>query len=192
MNENLVRDSSIASKSFPRPARIALLLVCGPLGAWAQTPAADGPAPTVGTLREVTVTTPATCVEDSAEQDDSPAVAVLIGFGSEQQRNICGSGDTDWFKFSSGNQDRYYLIARTIGGGAAVRLSVYASDGTTLLGSATAPAVNTSTSLGVLVPKNQTVYIKAEPAFANLTGTAVLFGMKVVPGYGMLLPIILK
>lgn len=145
-----------------------------------------------GDAAEVTVTTPATCVEDSAEQDDSPAVAVLIGFGSEQQRNICGSGDTDWFKFSSGNQDRYYLIARTIGGGAAVRLSVYASDGTTLLGSATAPAVNTSTSLGVLVPKNQTVYIKAEPAFANLTGTAVLFGMKVVPGYGMLLPIILK
>ncbi len=145
-----------------------------------------------GDAAEITVTTPATCLGDSAEQDDTATTAVFISFGAEQQRNICGLGDADWFKFSSGDQDRYFIFARTIGGGAAVRVSVYDSDGTTLLGSATAPAVNTSTSLGVVVPKNQTVYIKAESAFANLTGTAVLFGMKVVPGYGMLLPIILK
>jgi hypothetical protein len=145
-----------------------------------------------GDAAEVTVTTPATCVEDSAEQDDSAAAAVFIDFGTEPHRNICGSGDADWFKFSTGDHDRYFLVARIIGGGAAVRVSVYAADGVTLLGSATAPAVNTSTSLGVMVPKNQTVYIKAEPAFANLTGTAVLFGMKVVPGFGSLLPLILK
>lgn len=141
---------------------------------------------------EVTVTTPATCVEDPAEQDDNPATALSIANGSEQQRNICGLGDADWFKFSSGDQEHYFLFARTIGGGAAVKVSVYAADGITLLGSATAPAVNRSTSLGVIVPKNQTIYIKAEPAFANLTGTAVWYGMKVVPGYGLSLPVILK
>ena len=145
-----------------------------------------------GDAAEVTVTTPGTCAEDSAEQDDSAAEAVFIDIGTEPHRNICGSGDADWFKFSTGDHDRYFLVARIIGGGAAVRVSVYAADGVTLLGSATAPAVNTSTSLGVMVPKNQTVYIKAEPAFANLTGTAVLFGMKVVPGFGSLLPLILK
>lgn len=145
-----------------------------------------------GDAAEVTVTTPATCIEDSAEQDDGTATAAFISFGSETQRNICGWGDADWFKFASGDQERYFLFARSKGGGAAVKISVYAADGITLLGSATAPAVNTSTSLGVMVPKNQTIYIKAEPAFTNLTGTAVLYGMKVVPGYGMSLPIILK
>jgi len=145
-----------------------------------------------GDAAEVTVNTPATCVEDSAEQDDSSATAVLISFGSEQQRNICGWGDADWFKFSTGDQDRYWFSARSIGAGAAVRVSVYAADGSTLLSSAAAPAVNTNTSLGLMVPKNQTVYIKAEPAFTNLTGTAVLYGMKVTPGFGFSLPIILK
>ena len=145
-----------------------------------------------GDAAEISLNTPATCVEDSAEQDDSTATAVFIDIGTEPHRNICGLGDADWFKFSSGDQERYFLVARTISGGAAVKLSVYAADGITLLGGATAPAVNTNTSLGVMVPRNQTVYIKAEPAFANLTGTAVLFGMKVVPGYGLSLPIILR
>lgn len=145
-----------------------------------------------GDVAEVTINTPATCVEDSAEQDNDASTAVFITFGSEPQRNICGWGDADWFKFSSGNQDRYFIFARSIGAGAALKLSVYAADGTTLLGSAIAPDVNTSTSLGVMVPKNQTIYIKAEPAFTNLTGTAVLYSMKVVPAYGMSLPFILK
>jgi hypothetical protein len=84
------------------------------------------------------------------------------------------------------------LIARSIGAGSAVKVSVYAADGITLLGSATAGGMNMSTSLGVMVPKNQVVYIKAEPAFTNLTGTAVSYSMKVVPAYGMSLPFILK
>ncbi len=145
-----------------------------------------------GDAAEVTVTTPATCVEDAAEQDDTATAAIFINLGVEYQRNICGLGDADWFKFWTGDHDRYWFFARTIDGGAAVRVSVYAADGATLLGSATAPAVNTSTSLGVIVPKNQTIYVKAEPAFTNLTGTAVLYGMKVSPGYGFFMPIILK
>ena len=145
-----------------------------------------------GDVAEVTINTPATCVEDSAEQDDDASTAVFITFGSEPQRNICGWGDADWFKFSSGDQERYMIFARSIGAGAALKLSVYAADGTTLLGSATAPDLNTSTSLGVMVPKNQVVYFKVEPAFTNLTGTAVVYGMKVVPAYGMSLPFILK
>ncbi len=145
-----------------------------------------------GDVAEVTVTTPATCVEDAAEQDDSAATAVFISLGVEHQRDICGLGDADWFKFWTGDHDRYFIFARTINGGAAVRVSVYAADGSTLLGSATAPAVNSSTSLGVMVPKNEIIYVKAEPAFANLTGTDVLYGMRVSPGYGYSLPIILK
>jgi hypothetical protein len=145
-----------------------------------------------GDAAEITVTTPATCEEDGAEQDDNPATAVFISLGVEHQRNICGLGDADWFKFWTGGHDRYMFFARSIGGGAAVRVSVYASDGTTLLGSATATAVNSNTSLGVIVPKNQTIYVKAEPAFTNLTGTAVLYGMKVSPSYGFFMPIILK
>jgi len=135
---------------------------------------------------------PATCEEDGAEQDDSAATAIFISLGVEHQRNICGLGDADWFKFWTGDHDRYMFFARSIGGGAAVRVSVYASDGTTFLGSAIAPAVNSNTSLGVMVPKNQDVYFKVEPAFTDLTGTDVLYGMKVVTGYGMSLPIILK
>ena len=145
-----------------------------------------------GDVAEVTVTTPATCVEDAAEQDDSAATAVFISLGVEHQRNICGLGDADWFKFWTGEHERYFFFVRSIGAGAAVRVSVYAADGITLLGSATAPAVNSSTSLGVMVPKNEIIYVKAEPALANLTGTAVLYGMKVSPGYGYSLPIILK
>jgi len=145
-----------------------------------------------GDAAEITVGTPATCVEDAAEQDDTAATAVFISLGVEHQRNICGLGDADWFKFWTGDHERYFFFARTINGGAAVRVSVYAADGITLLGSAKAPAVNSSTSLGVMVPKNEIIYVKAEPAFANLTGTAVLYGMRVSPGYGSSLPLILK
>jgi hypothetical protein len=145
-----------------------------------------------GDAAEVTVTTPATCVEDAAEQDDTATTAVFISLEEEHQRNICGLGDADWFKFWTGDHDRYFFFARSVGAGAAVRVSVYAADGSTLLGSASAAAVNSSTSLGVMVPKNQTIYVKAEPAFITLTGTAVVYGMKVSTGYGLSLPIILK
>ena len=145
-----------------------------------------------GDAAEVTVTTPTTCEEDPAEQDDTSATAVNIGFGLQLQRNICGLGDADWFKFPSGDLEHYMLIARSIGAGSAVKVSVYAADGITLLGSATAGGMNMSTSLGVMVPKNETVYIKVEPAFANLTGTAVLYSVNVVPGYRISLPLILK
>ena len=145
-----------------------------------------------GDAAEVTVTTPTTCEEDPAEQDDTSATAVNIGFGLQLQRNICGLGDADWFKFPSGDLEHYMLIARSIGAGSAVKVSVYAADGITLLGSATAGGMNMSTSLGAMVPKNETVYIKVEPAFANLTGTAVLYSMNVVPGYRISLPLILK
>ena len=141
---------------------------------------------------EVTVTPPATCVEDGAEQDDSAATAIFISLGVEHQRNICGLGDADWFKLWTGDHNYVRILARSIGAGAAVRVSVYAADGTTLLGTATASAMNTSTSLGLMVPKNQKIYIKATPAVTNLTGTAVLYGMKVTPGFASALPLIFK
>ena len=141
---------------------------------------------------EVTVSPPATCVEDGAEQDDSAATAVFISLGVEHQRNICGLGDADWFKLWTGDHNYIWIFARSIGAGAAVRVSVYAADGTTLLGTATASAMNTSTSLGLMVPTNQKVYIKATPAVTNLTGTAVLYGMKVTPGFASALPQIFK
>jgi hypothetical protein len=188
--------STARQMTYPAAAR-AMWFVGAPGGSYGfrmRAIDANGQAEAwpAGDAAEKTVITPATCVQDAAEQDDTAATAVFISLGVEHQRNICGLRDADWFKFWTGDHDRYFFFARTINGGAAVRVSVYAADGTTLLGSAIAPAVDSSTSLGVMVPKNQTVYVKAEPAFTNLIGTAVLYGMKVSHGYGSSLPIILK
>jgi len=145
-----------------------------------------------GDAAEVSVNVLATCVEDDAEQDDSAATAASISLGTEYERNICGNGDVDWFKFWTGEQERFWFSSRTLGGGAAVRVSVYDSNGTILLGSATAQEVNSSTYLSMLLPKNQFLYVKTEPAFTNLSGTDVRYGLKVSPAWGNYLPVISK
>ena len=145
-----------------------------------------------GDAAEVNVSLPAACAEDAAEQDDTPAQAAAVSPGTEYPRNICGAGDADWFKFWSGENDFYLVFARSADGGAALRLSVFAADDSTLLGAASALSPGSHTGLGVSVPKNQMVYIKAEPAFANLSGTAVRYKLKVSPASVFFLPVIQK
>lgn len=145
-----------------------------------------------GDVAEVVIDTPANCLEDEAEQDDNAASAVLISTEMEYQRNMCALGDEDWFRFETGGQERYWISARPSGGGAAASISLFDGDGATLLGSATAPALNRSANLSVLLPKNQTVLIKVEGAFSNLSGTGVLYVLKVERAQALYLPIVGK
>ena len=139
---------------------------------------------------EVTVSLPATCTGDAFEQDDSAATAEVISLASENRRNICATGDEDWFKVTLGEYKAIKLVVTSLGGGAAVKVSVYAPDAQTLLSSASSPQVASGVSLWVHVGDLSYVLVKAEAAFANLSGTAVTYALTAIGGYSNFVPLI--
>jgi len=139
---------------------------------------------------EVTLTFPATCTGDAFEQDDSAVTAKTINLADENRRNICATGDGDWFKVTPGGYDTLKLKVTSLGGGAAVKVSVYAPDGQTLLGSASSPQVASGVSLWVHVGDLAYVQVKAEAAFPNLSGTAVTYALTAIGGYTNFVPMI--
>ncbi len=139
---------------------------------------------------EITVNFPAACTGDSFEQDDSANTAIAINLAAENRRNICPTGDGDWSKVSPGEYDTLKLVLKSLGAGAAVKVSVYAPDGQRLLASASSPGVGTGISFYVYVGDLAFVLMKTEAAFPNLSGTAVTYALTASGGYSNFVPMI--
>ncbi len=93
-------------------------------------------------------------VSDAYELDDTPATATSIGTdGVAQTRRIDPSSDVDWIKFEA-EAGRPYRISVT----GYPELRLYASDGTTLLGSVAATIMNKQ--LVHTAAQSETLYIK--------------------------------
>ncbi len=50
-------------------------------------------------------------------------------------------GDPDWFLVEANNASKYFVIASSLSGGAAVSITVYAGDGATVLARSQSPGV---------------------------------------------------
>jgi murein DD-endopeptidase MepM/ murein hydrolase activator NlpD len=145
-----------------------------------------------GDAAETSATLPATCVTDSAEPDNTPAQARNLIPGSAAQGNLCPAADPDWLRVDIPAAASYLARAASVSGGAAVRLSLYASDGTTLLASRPAPAAGETASLRFEPAAAGTYYLKVEPLTADLLGTDAVYSLWVGEVMDTFLPLMLR
>ncbi len=108
-----------------------------------------------------TVTGGTTCSSDSFEADNTAGAAKPLTFGVSQQHNHC-EGTSDWMTFSATGGTVYGFSATRVGNKASPILSIYGTDGSTLL-----PSTSFGSSLVSRVtwtaPANGTYYVKAAP-----------------------------
>ncbi len=145
--------------------RLRVLDSDGRAEAW---PAADA--------AETSAILPATCTADLFEQDDSSAQAKLLALGETAQRNLCGQNDPDWFRVAIENESDYRVIAASLNGGAAVKITVYSQNGTTVLASGVAAGVGKD-AIVIFQAAAGSYYIKVEPLQTNLVGTDAIYAV---------------
>ena len=109
-----------------------------------------------------TVTGGTTCTSvDTFEPDNSFGAANSLTFGVSQQHNHC-EGSSDWMTFSAAGGTVYGFSAARTGSKASPILSIYGTDGVTLLPS-TSSGNSMVTRVTWTAPANGTYYVKAAP-----------------------------
>lgn len=145
-----------------------------------------------GETAETSVTLPSSCTADSFEQDDSSGLAKPINLGETAQRNLCGPGDADWFQVELNEGNYYQINGLSVNGGAAVRLSVFDQNGTSILTSAQAAGIGQNLLHLYRAKNSGTVYIKIEPLVQTLFGTQAVYSVQVKEVIPIFLPLIAK
>lgn len=143
-----------------------------------------------GDAAEIMAAMPAACTPDASEPDDDRNQARTLTLGEWAGRNLCGPGDPDWFQVKIDTGNNYALAAQSQGGAAAVRLTVYAKDGVTVLASAASSGYGQGAALRLASLVPGTYYVKVEPLVANLAGTGAQYGLILFESQDIYLPIV--
>ena len=133
---------------------------------------------------EVVVQVPAECPDDNYETampqgDDQFVGAVPLAAEELQEHNLCGVGDEDWVQFQAETGKSYRISTTPMGGGAAVHVQLYDTDGYSLLGEQMPADFAAAASLDWIAPKDGTYYIRQLPIDPGLSGPGARYQVKV-------------
>ena len=129
----------------------------------------------VGELPETSATMPVACSADDLEPDDSPAMANLLVSGGFLSANLCPTANPDWFALTLLAGEHYLVDARSLGAGAAFRLSLFAPDGNTLLLATESRDFGESALFHFIAPSDGTYLLRLEPLADGLAGSAAQY-----------------
>jgi len=122
-----------------------------------------------------------------ADTNDNQRIhaTTIIYQGEAQIHNLCNPasddrlGDADWLRFDAKSGEGYVLTAVPArGSAAAVRIRLYASDGTTLLAEAAPSVFGTPTTLFWHADQNRTVYALLEHVDASVSGSGTAYSVQ--------------
>ncbi len=134
------------------------------------------------------------CTPDAYEDlDDLFVSAPLLNLNSGQDHNFCGVSDSDWLKVQTVS-DQTLLISIFAGPNlGAYRMSLFASNGTTLLQEVTNPGSGGVAALSITPPAGGSTYlVRIQPLITQLAGDANSYQLAVSPLSHMYLPSILR
>lgn len=143
-------------------------------------------------LPETSAVLPSGCAPDSLEPDDSPGQANLLASGGSLNGNFCPAANPDWFALPLVEGEHYLVDAQSLGGGAAVRLSLYAPDANTLLFRAESPDFGESVRFHFYSPSSGTYLLKLEPLTDKLAGSAAQYQLNLSSAAIMHLPLLFR
>jgi hypothetical protein len=138
---------------------------------------------------------------DSAGNDDNSAskATTMPGPAYVQIHNFCnpiagedGLNDEDWFTFNTYKGQRYSVIVLPLVESAAVEISLYASDGKTLLEVDTPASFGEPTSLDWVATHDELVYLKLQHLDGRVAGSDVSYQLTVYKGHIKFFPIVAK
>jgi hypothetical protein len=135
---------------------------------------------------------PSTCSPDTSEPDDLSTQAKALTLGQWAQRNLCGSGNPDWFSLNLPDPGEYMITALSKNGGAAVKVSIFWNDGTTVLAQGQADGVGENTVLLFRPDSTGIYYLKVEPLVANLAGTDAVYWIMTIKTRNIYLPLVAR
>lgn len=143
-----------------------------------------------GDAAEISISLPNSCIADAYEPDDGVVQSNPVDLGEWTNHNLCGPGNPDWFQFNLVNEGAVFVNAASLNGGSAVRITVYAGDGATVL--ASGESAGLGQSAGVRLPSLTPgkYYVKVESFLANLSGTDAEYGFAVYDVEEIFLPLI--
>ncbi len=128
---------------------------------------------------ETSASMPVECVPDLYEDDDDVDHAYLIDLGQSEQRNLCGVADLDWFEVQIDEPGYYQFRAKSVSGGAAVKITVYNENGAIEVVNGEAPGIGQDTNVLIKMDSIGNYAIKVEPLVQNLIGTNTLYQLSV-------------
>ncbi len=121
--------------------------------------------------RPITITGGTTCSSDSYEIDDSLGTAKTLNFGVTQQHNHC-EATSDWMSFSAIGGSTYGISAAKVGNKASAAVSLYSTDGSTLLASGSSSFSSGVSRVTWTAPASGTYYVKVSPSMGTLSAGA--------------------
>lgn len=139
---------------------------------------------------EASVVLPAACQPDGFEDDDDSNHSRGITPGEWAEGNLCGVDDPDWHQVSLDEGADYLVGAVSRNGGAAVRITVLAGNGSTVLASGQAAGIGMGAAVRFRPPAAGIYYVKVEPLTSNLIGTQAVYGMVVAEAKTVYMPLL--
>lgn len=151
---------------------------------------------------EITVTLPTAdvlCAQfdsyDSGGNDNTPANATLLPENSVRQlHNFCNPtsvdrlNDIDWMRFTVQSGHRYLIIGAPLVEASAPVLSLYATDGVTLLAESVPDTFGQFHTLSWTASTDGTVYLRVRHLNGGVIGTTVAYQVWVIKDYAQFLP----
>ncbi|MCI0521384.1 MAG: Ig-like domain-containing protein [Chloroflexi bacterium] len=133
---------------------------------------------------------------DAWENDNSLAAARALPAGSAvQEHTFCnpaaGNGwldDQDWYRLTLRAGERLFISAQVLQAAAPV-FDLFASDGVTLLASASPQAFGQSTPLTYYPAADMTAYLRVSHLDGAVAGDDVIYRLRSMQGYPLFLPI---
>ncbi len=98
---------------------------------------------------------------------------------AEQQHNFCAAGDEDWVTFPAFKGKTYRFAARSISGYAAAGIQLYDTNGYGLLGEQKSADLAQDATLEWSAPQDGIYYLRLTPQDARLSGSRVIYGVKI-------------
>lgn len=138
-----------------------------------------------------THTTIPLCAADGYEEDDGPTSAITLTVGGPPQRhNFCGVGDEDWFTFDATEGQVYLLRVTNLGSYTDAALTVYGTDGQTVLAERGGAGAGSAHWLAWVAPTDGRYYSRAQHAVDGAAGSALTYDIAVMTGWLTLLPLV--
>jgi len=132
------------------------------------------------------------CSGDSYEADNDPAQAMVISPGQSQSHNFCSVNDEDWVKFQVQSGKLYVLETDALGFTNDTVLTLYDSDGTTVL--AESDDIDYPQNLASRVEwkaqQDDWLYARVRHFNGRIAGNAVTYTLRLEEGYEVYLPFI--
>jgi hypothetical protein len=145
-----------------------------------------------GEAYETSATLPITCTVDAFEPDDELTQARTLNLGESGQSNLCEAGDPDWFQVEIENVDDYFVIASSQSGGAAVKITVYAPNGGTVLANGQAAGLGQDAIVRLNDVLAGKYFIEVYPLTPDLMGTDAIYGISVGEVKEIFLPLVMR